>query len=155
MKKILCILVLLYMSILSVSAQTYCYKALFKVDKDGMREERKGYTYFTFANNMKTCYESDKYGNAKKTKLPAPSYQTVTAKAYKYVGSSNGMWIYKEPDENFGFGHILYGKNYFYFSSDFSRLNEYYPASEYLEEFTIVYEKTEEPSEYEAPKQMY
>ena len=57
---------LLLVGVLSVSAQTYCYKNLYKVNKNGVKEKTSGMIeYITFTNNKSTCYESDENGIAK------------------------------------------------------------------------------------------
>ena len=62
MKKLLMISTLLLVGVLSVSAQTYCYKYLFNVDENGMKFEDKifggsnKYCYYTFTNNKNAFY---------------------------------------------------------------------------------------------------
>lgn len=156
MKKNLLLLSLLLLSILPIKGQTYCYKHLFDVDKDGIKHEQTGYTYFTFTNNKTICYQSDKNGNVLKSTMPGFN---STASTFRYVETKNNMHMYKESDKNFGMGVVTYGMNFYYFSTDYSRLNAFYPAKDlygiHVDEKTYVYERVSSPIEDSAPRELY
>lgn len=147
MKKLLMISVMLLVGALSVSAQTYCYKNLYKVNKNGVREKTSGMIrYVTFTNNKSTCYESDENGIA----------QTYTL-ACHYIRSENGILVYKGEQKgvNMGGGLVAGGWSQDYlFSSDYSRLNIIQHSS-FSDGSTWVYERITSPDKQNTPTQLY
>lgn len=94
-------------------AQTYSYKYSHSV-KDEVKIPgiiSKGTVfYFTFTDDKNKCYLTDKNG------VYSGGYGQ---NSYKYVGSKNGILIYKENNQNM----FRNGQDMLYFSSDFRRLN--------------------------------
>ena len=146
MKKLLMISTMLLVGVLSVSAQTYCYKYLFNVDENGMKFEDKifggsnKYCYYTFTNNKNAFYESDKNGIDINTSLGlSPSTPAV------YSKTENGILIYKKKGLS----------EYYLVSPDYSRINlKYKPILRNRWE-TAVWERTTEPEKEHAPTQLY
>lgn len=165
MKKLLIISAMLLVGALSVNAQTYYYKYLYTVDKNGIRKKTwsDGYAvYYTFSNNRGIVYRSDKNGNvmrfddspyARMSALPVrPTY------IYSYTGSENGIIKYKLQDVqvpgtgyNYGKMITLTGDGFINCSTDYSRIN----VSICSECDVEVYERASEPEKKDAPTQLY
>lgn len=94
-------------------AQTYSYKYSHSVKDEvnipGMISKGTVF-YFTFTDDKNKCYLTDKNG------VYSDGYGQHS---YKYVGSKNGILIYKENNQNM----FRNGQDMLYFSSDFRRLN--------------------------------
>ena len=138
------ILVMLLAGAVSVSAQTYCYRCIYKVSEDGVRIKDGGWTeYYTFINNKSVCYHSDKDGN-----------KTQYGMTFIYEGSNNGILTYayrpKDPYMN-----VPLPSKYIYFSSDYSRINKIEKSSLDNIVYTWVYEKVMAPDKQNAPTQLY
>ena len=148
MKRIcLFLLFLLTCSLNKIDAQTYCYKYLYSV-RDEIKIStpftKENMWYFTFTRDKSRCYLTDKNGVSGGGGYPGPVYQ--------YLGKRSGIHIYKEADNMFRKGCILY------FSSDFKRLNwrcysdEYFPGAKGS---LRVLDLVENPNEIEMPSQLY
>lgn len=150
MKKVLMISIMLLVGALSANAQTYCYKNLYKVNKNGVKEKTSGMIEFiTFTNNKSTCYESDENGIAKTHTL-----------ACHYIRSENGILVYKGEQKGVnmggGFGGLVAGgwSLDYLFSSDYSRLNIIQHSS-FSDGSTWVYERITSPDKQNTPTQLY
>ena len=146
MKKIIFVLVYLVLNIISVNAQTYCYRLLHSVNNQGVKSKTAHtYRYVTFINNKSLCYTSDEYGNNKNTAFS-------DAGVCEYKGKSNGNHLYVEPNhqvlQNF---NDIFGDTYI-FSSDFSRMNY---KTKTFKDLILVYERVSEPKNEEAPIELY
>lgn len=133
----------------TVSAQTYCYKYLYSTTNDGVKTSllEEGLCFhFTFTNNKDKCYLTNKDG--------VYDNRAGGQNTYKYIGTKNGMLIYKEyyPSNMFRSDHDL-----LYFSSDYSRLNWKSGADKVLfNSNTIrVLQFTNKPDEEEVPTELY
>ncbi len=151
MKKLLIISIMLLLGAVSMSAQTYLYKQTYVVNKQtGVR--KKGHmaeNYFTISD--RACYMSDKEGNL----YYHPGLfggASTPAVICVFQGVQDGVYIYKEQDQDFGFGHILYGSQYYYVASDKSRINSINLRSK---DEVRVYERIEEPENRRVPIQLY
>jgi len=105
MKKILLLLVLISASCISVLSQTYYYKWIETVDKNGVRTKREGGYYVTFTEKL--CYFSDEKG-------------------YKDEHFSSGVYYYKGIKDNLRIYEATYnigGNDVLYVSLDYERLN--------------------------------
>ena len=93
MKKFLPLFVLFLIFSIGMSAQTYCYKILFKVDAEtGTKSEASGLFYVTFIKEKKCCYESDVDGFAIKGEhMQAAGVEEVNW-PYYYRGKSDGIY---------------------------------------------------------------
>ncbi|MBQ8064327.1 MAG: hypothetical protein IJ200_01550 [Prevotella sp.] len=147
MKKFIVIIMLLCACMTS-SAQTYCYKHIYSIDRDGVKSQGTGrIVYYTFVDSKRCLYASDKNGNKE------GGYK------YYFTGTRNNIhtyeneWIVIPPSERVqtptGFGNsyqdiwargqyqmdmytaeteykfaLRRGKIY-RFSSDFSKINVY------------------------------
>lgn len=131
MRNLLMILVMLLAGAVSVSAQTYYYKYLFSVNKDGAKFKDQFLVgkYITFVQNKACCYDSDANGN-----VPSYSDPSVPGVIHKYEGTQNGKFVYE--------GFFTY-----YFNSDYSRVNIYYPGRFGVPAHTKVFEKDNESEE--------
>lgn len=115
MKKIVSLLVLFVLcNIDAIVGQTYSYKYLHSI-KDEIKiqlilPKKNSVFYFTFTNNKKNCYLTDKNG------VYDGGYGENT---YKYIGKKNGILIYQECNQNI----FRYGQDLLYFSPDFKRMN--------------------------------
>lgn len=146
MKKIISILVVFFVSISSVSGQTYCYKHLYNVDTRGVKQKvNTHYVYVTFINRFSTCYGSDKDGNLQ---------GGADGNVCQYKGKDkNGTLIYEAPVKEYGFGLSNRGmRDTRYFSTDFSRMNY---KNELLKDVIGVYERVSAPQEEETPVDFY
>lgn len=146
MKKVLLIKILLFMCILSMSGQTYCYRLLYSVNNQGVKSKTAHtYRYVTFVNNMRLCYTSDEFGNNKNTAFSG-------AGVCQYKGKSNNTHVYEEPPHQQlqSFNSML-GDTY-YFSSDFSRMNY---KTKVFKDLILVYEKVAAPKDEEEPVELY
>ena len=144
MKKQLMILVMLFLGVLPMSSQTYYYKYLYTVDKNsGMKSnyERPG-KYLTFTNDRRVLYESDKNGISK------------SRYAYRYAGSTNGMYVFKEESEQNMFGQ-LGGWGTYSFSTDYQRMNFNTTITDGTKNEVHVYELGQEPEIQNAPNVLY
>lgn len=125
MKKLLFFFLLAF-CVETAVGQTYYYKYLYHVNKDtGVKTkfssfEKQGGIYITFANNKSNCYESDKDG-----------FKGQYSSVHKYKGTNNGRHTYyhnfKDDDPNNPFFQQPWYDipSYYYFSSDFKRLNRW------------------------------
>jgi hypothetical protein len=136
MKKLIVLFSVIGISISCAFGQTYYYKHVETVDKNGAKTKGVGGQYITFSGN--TCYVSDKDGR----------------KSYDYFGAMTTLeYIYKGKQNNilvFEFKKVLLNMRYeyyYYFSTDYDRLNE--PIGE----GTKVYKRSD-PSSL-APKELY
>ncbi len=86
----------------SVCGQTYYYKQILQVTPEGQHGKGDGSGQFITFND-KGCYDSDKDG------------YTVNNGFLKYVQKGNGILVY--------YGNSYWGKAYYYFKEDRSRLN--------------------------------
>lgn len=117
MKRLLFLLLIVLLSCHNEKAysQTYSYKYSHSV-KDEVKipgvVKKGAIFYFTFTNNKQKCYLSDKNGISK-------CNGNCT---YKYVGSKNGILIYKEQLSS-NFRLFDDDPDILYFSSNYSRLN--------------------------------
>ena len=147
MKKVISIIMFLCASLTSF-AQTYCYKHIYSIDRDGVKSQGTGrIVYYTFVDSKRCLYSSDKNGNKE------GGYK------YYFTGTRNNIhtyeneWIVIPPSERVqapsGFGNsyqdimvrgqyqmnmniaeteykgaLRQGKKY-RFSSDFSKINVY------------------------------
>ena len=146
MKKIIMILVVLFVSISSASCQTYCYKHLYNVDTRGVKQKvNTHYVYVTFINRFSTCYSSDKDGNLQ---------GATDGNVCQYKGKDkNGTLIYEAPVKEYGFSLSNRGmRDTRYFSADFSRMNY---KNELLKDVIGVFERVSAPQEEEAPVDFY
>lgn len=132
-------LLIFILNCLSISAKTYYYKYIESVDYNGVKSIRwkKGYgIYITFTDNG--CYESDENGCRK-------TFQTFLgtnyANFYQYIGKKNNINTFMYKDPNPYNTHI----SYYYFSSDYNRLNEPCGAGIYL--VTDIYVRSIAPDE--------
>lgn len=112
MLRIIFISAFFIMSFCSISAlsQTYYYENEASI-QNGVRSKITGGKYFTFSDNMKICYESDKDGYAK--------YGGNLR--YTYVGTQDNKHIY-ESGMTVGFTNCVFSR--LIFSNDFSRYNQ-------------------------------
>lgn len=114
-KVLLCVAILLSMAFVTAKAQTYAYKCLYSVDDNGIKRKsivENTIFYFTFTNDKSMCYSTDKNG--------IYSLRDGLG-SYRYIGTRNGMYVYKECSTNIGTN--MFGQNILYFKSDYSRLN--------------------------------
>lgn len=145
MKNELLILLMLFVGMLSMSGQTYCYKHLYNVDANGVKQKvNTHYVYITFVNNFSTCYSSDQYGNA------GDGNGLVT----QFKGKDgNGTLIYEAPIIEFGMGLSNRGmRTTRYFSSDLSRMNF---KNELVKDCIGVYERVSAPQDEDTPVDFY
>jgi len=155
MKKILLLLVLISASCISVLSQTYYYKHIEDVDDNGVKTKKSGGIYITFTKS--SCYESDENG-----------YQSGISDIYHYKETKDNLFVYShdalekeaEIDRMYaksgvigvnvltmgawldGMGKLRY--QYFYLSTDFSRLNHCVEKN-----ITEVYIKSDPPKKKE------
>lgn len=108
--------------------QTYYYKYLYHVDKDtGAKSKnqsfvKEGGCYMTFTNGQNNCYRSDKDGFK----------MQFGSETYRYIGSDNGRLVYYFSYRDSGNIFMQnYPKNYYYFSTDYSRLNMWSDCSDF------------------------
>ncbi len=146
MKKLLVISALFMLGALSVSAQTYCYKFLYCVTKDGVKKLLPGQVsgalhYMTFTNNKQMCYNTDKDG------IYRMGYGQFS---YRYIGKRNGMLVYKEQSTN-----MFWSNTTLFFSPDFSRYNQKGQGYDASNSLTYVYEYVEDPYEEDTPEELY
>ena len=99
-------------------AQTYCYKYLFYVSKNGVRKncEKPSYIYLTFANSNKTIYESDENGSYNGSAGLFEHY-------YLYQKTENRVHIYRDTYPKCEYADIEFGGDILYLSEDFRRIN--------------------------------
>ena len=147
MKKIIMIMIVLFVSISSVSGQTYCYKHLYNVDTRGVKlKVNTHYVYVTFINRFSVCYSSDKDGN-----LSGSTYDVC-----HYKGKDKkGTLIYETPLQSFDrYGTLTNAgmRSSRYFSADFSRMNF---KNELLKDLIGVYERVSAPQDEETPVDFY
>lgn len=113
---ILLLLAIHFVFIQNASGQkktTYDYKYLYTIDKNGEKHSNYGSVrYITFSEDAKTCYTSDENGRVDSWALYG-SYQE----------ENNGMRIYRAYWYVFIDNNPQWLPKYFYFSSDFSRMN--------------------------------
>lgn len=88
MKKVFILIVLLILCVCNSWGQTYYYKGVKKVDKDGVQSEYSGSMYITFSRNV--CYESDPKGNRKVKN----QYPLVYVEIYTYVKTEGNIHYY-------------------------------------------------------------
>lgn len=148
MKKFFMILVVLFVSISSVSGQTYCYKHLYNVDNRGVKQKvNTHYVYVTFTNRFSVCYGSDKDGN-----ITGSTFGNVC----HYKGKDKkGTLIYEAPLQSCDRYGILTNvgmRDTRYFSADFSRMNF---KNELLKDVIGVYQRVSAPQEEETPVDFY
>lgn len=155
MKRLIVLLVLLF-SVNNLFGQTYFYKYLYHVEKDSGAKTKLwstgGDTYITFTNNFQYCYQSDKDG-----------IQQQYCGSYRYIGVDNGRitYFYTQRDSGNPFMQN-YPLCYYYFSSDYSRLNTWSDCSDLNlkslggKSYIVVYERAEAPSpQNNAPDQLW
>lgn len=116
-------------------AQTRYYAARGVYDADGVKHAGGKGMYLTFTNNM--VYESDRNGNA-------PMFGPVR---YQYIGTRDGKKVYRAYTSVMGI--TQWYDNYYYFSSDYSRLNWK------LYSTTYVYDLSSPEDEIQAPDTFY
>ena len=116
MKKVLLISVFLVTLVACSYGQTYYYKAVAVIDKDGIRSKPniKG-IYLTFSNNMNICYTSDANG-----------YKGAYSTSYHFRKTQNGTHVYEFYITSFGNMGGWKGV-FYYFSSDFEKLIHCHP----------------------------
>lgn len=121
-------ILLFFVSCISVVfGQTYYYRYLYHVDKDtGVKTKKEswvksGGVYMTFTNNSSYCYMSDKDGFRVK----------YGGDSYRYIGNDNGRLTYYHSLRDTGNIFMQnYPLCYYYFSTDFSRLNTWNDCSD-------------------------
>ena len=141
MKKVFLISVFLMLAFSYGFSQTYYYKAVAAIDKDGVRSKTgwKG-MYITFTNNKSVCYQSDEKGN--KSTKGHPSFSNT----YYFRKTQNGTNVYQykvtQPREIWREWENLY------FSSDFSKLQTFIDMSNVGGSITrIEYIRTDGPED--------
>lgn len=83
MKKVIAIILFLCASMTSF-AQTYCYKHIYCVDRDGVKSQGTGrIVYYTFVDSKRCLYSSDRNGNKE------GGYK------YYFTGTRNNVHIYE------------------------------------------------------------
>ena len=144
-------------SINNLFGQTYFYKYQYHVNKDSgakskLWKDGQGDIYMTFTNNFQYCYQSDKDG-----------FQLQYAYSYRYIGVDNGRMTYFHTLRETGNPFLQNSPLcYYYFSSDYSRLNQWSDNSGMKisgitdKNYIIVYERTEAPTpQSNAPDQLW
>nr|DAN25932.1 MAG TPA: hypothetical protein [Caudoviricetes sp.] len=132
----------------NVNAQTYCYKYLHSINDDGVKVMVLGSNakfFFTFSNNKKKCFLTDKNG------VYSSGYGQ---NSYEYIGSKNDMLIYKECNQNM----FRNGQDMLYFSPNYSRLNWKSGYDKYSpnDANTIrVLQYMKNPDQEDTPSQLY
>jgi len=129
MKKFFLISIILATMVACGYSQTYYYKAIANIDANGAKSKASGGMWITFMNKMGICYESDKDG------YKANSY-TMN---FQFKNTQNGTHIYQCFYE-FG-GYVSWYPSYYYFNSDFTKMQ--YNSSAIKTE----YERTNGPEE--------
>lgn len=151
MKKLIIMLITLFVGVLQVSAQTYCYKYLYSVDENGRKyvDGPRDYSFVTFKDSKRCCYMSNIDGS-----------HVYGDDISEYKGSSNGILTYEctlkfkwfdfhgNPTEQ------ELGEEHFYFSSDYSRMN-YTRRVQTMKYNLAVYEKVEMPEGRQEGKKLY
>lgn len=119
-KLIFCCFVL--WAVLPCSAQTYKYKAIYRVERSTeVKNEAHGEIYVTFVKGKQSCYRSDKKGIA-----------SDGGHSYSYQGRLNGNITYKCDKKTYGGGEVIrIDTEYFSFTDDYSRMNIWLLAPEY------------------------
>lgn len=97
------------------TAQTVCYKYLYNITSDGVKKTGAVMTshfYFTFNRDKSAVFQTDKNG-----------YYTQSRGngEYRYIGSENGMLIYRSQNDKYDWNFLPV--EYIYFSTDFKRMN--------------------------------
>ncbi len=158
MKRFL-LLALLFFCVNVAFGQTYYYKYVYSVDKNtGVKSRaeafvKEGGLYITFTNGNNYCYRSDKDGF--KTQFGGDTY--------KYIGSDNGRLTYYFSLRDTGNPFMKnYPKCYYYFSSNYSRLNIWSDCSDMNlgtnsnVSMILVYERASAPEQRSnAPDQLW
>ena len=138
---------LLLAGVLSVSAQTYCYKYLYSENAHGVKSKNiilnGSYVYITFINNKNACYSSDKDGYSN---VSGPGSKAV------YEKTENGVIEYVQERVDCGMGIVAGGGFIYRFSTDYSRLNSWNRFNSDPKRWD-VYERTTEKQN--APTQLY
>jgi hypothetical protein len=128
MKKIIVLTVFLMLAVSYSYSQTYYYKVLAYIDKDGVKSKPsikdKG-SYITFINEKRVCYFSDENGYVSKV-------SKYGSEKYYFRKTQNGTHVYQTKEIVFNpFARGLRGENqevwrdiFFYFNSDFSKMQQ-------------------------------
>lgn len=94
--------IILFCTFHTSQAQTYMYKRIMIVENNNKKKMNDDVHYITF--NSKGCYESNEKG--------------ISENEYKFM-----KFIKKENNLHCYYGNGFFGNAYYYFSSDYSRLN--------------------------------
>lgn len=138
MKKIYLISVFLVIAVAYGYSQTYYYKTVAKIDKDGVKSKPESNTfkgrYVTFNDNKSICYISDEKGY--KYKYDYGSYGgggISYAENFYFRKTQNGTNVYESKElrtrtENIPYPPFMkttteevWSGSFYYFSSDFSK----------------------------------
>lgn len=150
MKRLLLSVCILVLGLGVFGQTTRYYKCIERVDENGMKEKGNGGMYITFTSTG--CYESDENGNRKYINYGPYNIGNHMAYFYAYQGTKNDIHIYF-----YGVPDLIYGgymfKYYYYFSKDFTRMNE--PHTFNGKTKTDVYVLSTPPEKKETPQELY
>jgi hypothetical protein len=134
MKKIFLISVFLGLAFSYGYGQTYYYKAVAEIDKNGAKSKASGGMWITFINNQNICYGSDENG-----------YKSSSTHNYHFRKTQNETHVYQQFLTTPYGGGGAWMNIFYYFSSDFSKMQYYYKWGSL--EFRTEYIRTDGPEE--------
>ncbi len=153
---------------INVSAQTYCYKYLYTIDKEtGVKSKdlMEHRVFYTFNNGKNNCYKSDEKGIKVKFEDPRPripGHWTTGWNEYKKISVNSGIITYQATIFRHWYEFLGPEKTeeesryYLLFSADYTRLNSYFVSAYHGESNKVkVYEKVAMPGQEAPPSQMW